>query len=381
MRSRTPLMTTLLGKGLCMALFPICLFLAVPAAFADWSAFLGDPSRTSYAAKVPNPPLSLKWKFKAGGPVNSSPALSGGKVFFGSSDKNLYALDSSTGKLLWSFKTGGEIVSSPAVSGNKVFFGSADGKVYALDASSGKLLWSHETQGPVFSSPLVADGAVYIGSNDIFFYALNASDGTKLWRFKLIDYDKYSGIYSSPAYWNGAVFIAGKNGLMYSFDAKGGGKNWSRKLFSSVYSTPSVKDGIIYIASYERKLYALNTKNGKILWTRDLAGETPYASPSLGKDRVYVGLKNGVIKVFDRTNGGERGEVRFPSAVDSTPVVLSDKALLVGCNDSTLNIVDLNTGSVVWKFKTDGPIHASPAVSESAVYAASQDGSVYAFAP
>ena len=45
-------------------------------------------------------------------PVYSSPAVFEGKVFVGSYDKNLYAIDAETGKPAWSFATDGEVFSS-----------------------------------------------------------------------------------------------------------------------------------------------------------------------------------------------------------------------------------------------------------------------------
>jgi serine/threonine-protein kinase len=59
---------------------------------------------------------NLKWKYTTGGQVFSSPAISGGVVYVGSGDNNLYALDAATGNLKWKYTTGGGIESSPTVS-------------------------------------------------------------------------------------------------------------------------------------------------------------------------------------------------------------------------------------------------------------------------
>ena len=63
----------------------------------DWPMFLKDGTHSSYAENSPMPPLDLKWKFETNGPVYSSPVISGGRVFVGSYDHNLYALDAETG--------------------------------------------------------------------------------------------------------------------------------------------------------------------------------------------------------------------------------------------------------------------------------------------
>ena len=48
----------------------------------------------------------------------------------------------------------------------RVYVGSNDFKVYALNAETGALVWSFATNGGVFSSPVVVDNVVYVGSTD-----------------------------------------------------------------------------------------------------------------------------------------------------------------------------------------------------------------------
>ena len=112
------------------------------------------------------------------GRMRSSPAVVNGVVYVGSDDKNLYALDATSGALLWKYTTGGSVSSSPAVANGVVYFGSYDNNTYALDATSGALLWKYTTGNRVSSSPAVANGVVYVGSWDNNLYALDAATGT-----------------------------------------------------------------------------------------------------------------------------------------------------------------------------------------------------------
>ncbi len=149
-----------------------------------------------------------KWKFTAGSRVTASPAVAAGVVYFGSYDGNFYAVDAASGKLRWKFQTLGErrfagkhlhglqpagevmpdpfdfFLSSPAVWHDTVYFGSGDNNVYALDAASGQLRWKFATGNVVHASPALADGTLFIGSWDSYFYALDAQSGKLRWRFK-----------------------------------------------------------------------------------------------------------------------------------------------------------------------------------------------------
>ena len=95
--------------------------------------------------------LQLKWAF--GLPITTSaysqPVVVGGRLFIGSDSGYLYSLDAPTGCVHWSFHAKAGIRSTPMIgpvkagsSQTAAFFGDIRGNVYAVDTSSGKLLWS-----------------------------------------------------------------------------------------------------------------------------------------------------------------------------------------------------------------------------------------------
>ena len=67
------------------------------------------------------------------------------------------------GRLKWRFDTDFPLFSSPAVVDGRLYLGSGDGRIVALDADNGELIWEHEVLGPVDSSPAVAGDSVFIG--------------------------------------------------------------------------------------------------------------------------------------------------------------------------------------------------------------------------
>ena len=63
------------------------------AAAPSWPIFRGNPALTGVAGdNLPEKP-GLLWTFKTGGPVKSSAVIGAGKVFIGSDDGNLYAVN------------------------------------------------------------------------------------------------------------------------------------------------------------------------------------------------------------------------------------------------------------------------------------------------
>jgi len=135
---------------------------------------------------------SLKWKYKTGYRIESSPAIaSDGTVYVGSDDHYLYAINPD-GSLKWKYRTGSWIESSPAIaSDGTVYVGSGvyiessdswDGYLYAINPD-GSLKWKYKTGYRIESSPAIAsDGTVYVGSS-YYLYAINP-DGTLKWKYK-----------------------------------------------------------------------------------------------------------------------------------------------------------------------------------------------------
>ena len=127
----------------------------------------------------------MRWQQTYDGHTQSTPACSGGILFL-TRGYNLTALDPKDGTILWSNVTDTDptatILSSPAVAGSRVYVGSNDGNIYALDAATGMSLELHH-RGCNLVHPAVADGVVYVGSNDDNVYALDAATSAKLWNY------------------------------------------------------------------------------------------------------------------------------------------------------------------------------------------------------
>jgi outer membrane protein assembly factor BamB len=81
-------------------------------------------------------------------------------------------LNARTGKAFWTFATGARVDSSPAISGGRVYVGSNDGRLYVLDLASGKKVDEFNAGAPLSASPAIAAGKLVIGSQDGKLYCL-----------------------------------------------------------------------------------------------------------------------------------------------------------------------------------------------------------------
>ena len=100
--------------------------------------------------------------------------------------------DSPNQNKLWDYTVGDiDPLAEPVISGDKVFQGTMEGYVYALNLDGGRIAWDFSSKGSVNSAVTVNDGKVYFGSNGGSVYCLNESDGKLIWEFIVQKYHRF----------------------------------------------------------------------------------------------------------------------------------------------------------------------------------------------
>lgn len=349
---------TAIGAAAAAALVAVLVTLfAVPHGGGGAAAVTGGPS--------------LRWKFKTGGFVGSSPAIDRGHVFFGSQNQDVYSVDSTTGTEKWHFETGKIVFSSPAVADGVVYVGSHDTNLYALNESSGKERWRAATDGQVQSSPTVHGNLVYVGSDDGKVYAFDRTSGFERWRF-----ETGQPVFSSPKVVGRTLYVGSLDDNVYALDAKTGNKLWRFTTGDEVWSSPAVADGTVFIGSNDHNVYALDAATGAERW-RFTTGGTVSSSPAVAGGVVYVGSFDHHVYALDARTGKEKWKFLTQDQVFSSPAV-SDGVVYIGSHDHNLYALDARTGTMRWRFETGKLVGSSPAVFGGVVYVGSDDGFLYA---
>ncbi len=356
--------------------------------FVNWPEFHSDPCHTGYnrneflLGPVTVGNLTLDWQYATGDMLlYSSPAVVNGVVYVGSYDKNLYALNATTGALIWKYTTGGVVLSSPAVVNGVVYVGSDDNNVYALNAATGALLWKYTADGGVESSPTVVNGVVYVGANGNRkysgeVYALSAVTGAQVWEHE----SGGSAELSSPAVVNGVVYIGYFNGALDALNAATGELLWE---YATGYGfvggttiSPTVANGLVYTPGFDTlnelgRFDALDAATGELVW-RFTANdnEAVASSPAVANGVVYVGTiasdHSGSLLAFDATTGAPRWGRSFTSGFLSSPAVANGVVYAVPSGGDWYAL-NAETGAVLFEYGI-GSTYSSPAVANGVVY-------------
>src|SRR6266545_4355502 len=148
--------------------------------------------------------------------METAPIVDNGVMFLTTSFNHVYAIDAATGEEFWHYKHKlGPIVTvccgnnnrGVAISEGKLYMGTIDAKLVALDAKTGKLLWETQIADPdkgysETMAPAVVEGKVLIGTNGGeygvrgFIKAFDANDGKLLWTFYSIPDKGHEGVWA-----------------------------------------------------------------------------------------------------------------------------------------------------------------------------------------
>jgi len=114
--------------------------------------------------------LKFKWAFgfPGAGATFGQPTVYKGRLFVGSENGTVYALDSATGCLWWRFKASDTVKTAVSVGnrGTAAFFGDTNGFVYAVKFDDGSLLWKARPDAHpaarITGSPLLVGQRLYV---------------------------------------------------------------------------------------------------------------------------------------------------------------------------------------------------------------------------
>lgn len=377
------------------------------AAVANGVVFFGGTDGSLYAVDEETGQQRWKYRTLASRQVTSSPAVANGLVYFTGFDGVAYAVTADSGFLKWTFLSEQErrfeakrlhgyppalqtipdswdlYTSSPAVFSGRVYLGSGDGNVYALDAQTGAVRWKFATGDIVHASPAIANNTVYIGSWDSYLYALDAETGVEKWRFKAGDdpvIHNQQGFQSSPAVVDGTVYVGCRDGHVYALDAATGRKRWDYPTSKGwVNSTPAVRGGIVYAGTSDGyRFLALDAKTGRLRFSLDAKGAL-FSSPALAGDLAYIGVSNGRLLAIDTRAGTLAWEFQTEgSKKDPLKVLKADGSLNNAAAYAPYFHDYQDMVLAVYRVFSVGAIWSSPVIDRGVVFFGSTDGTVYA---
>jgi quinohemoprotein ethanol dehydrogenase len=318
---------------------------------ADWTMYgrTNDEQRFSPLNQINEQSVSrlgLVWSMELGttNGLEATPIVSNGVIYTTALWSVAYAVNARTGKILWTFdpkvpRSRARIICCDAVNRGvalyhgRVYLGTIDGRLIALDAKSGNPVWDVVTVDQskpytITGAPRIVKGMVLIGNAGSemgvrgYLSAYDADNGKLIWRTYTVPGDPAKGFESkaledAAKTWQGPWWTVGGGGTVWDsivYDPKldlvyagtGNGTPWY-----TVQRSPGGGDNL-YLAS----ILAFRASTGELVWhyqvtpqeNWDYDATQPLMLADLkidGTDRKVImqASKNGFFYVLDRRTG------------------------------------------------------------------------------
>jgi len=292
--------------------------------------------------------LGLAWSYDLDSTrgVEATPLVVNGVMYVTAPWAIVHAIDVRTGKALWTFdpatprsvgwKACCDVVNrGVAVYRGKVYVGSLDARLIALDAATGKKLWEQDTSSDqarkitITSAPYVYKGKVYIGNGGGeygtrgYVSAYDAETGALKWRWYVVPGDP-----AKPFEDDSQAMASNTWDPASKYWVNGGGGNvWNTMVFDPALNLlyfgtgqpgpwSKAKRGAGGDNLYTSSIVALDADTGKYAWhfqenpadTSDLDACMDLILADVKIDNqprkvILHAPKNGFFYVIDRTNG------------------------------------------------------------------------------
>jgi alcohol dehydrogenase (cytochrome c) len=331
----------------------------------DWPTFNGSYAGDRYSRldEVTSQNVSSLRKtctFDTGemGAFQNGPVVVNGVIFI-TTDVNTYAIDGATCEQKWkhihdySPRSWLGVNRGAAYLDGRLFRGTGDGHVYAIDAATGRTVWDVSIADPkrgesIPLAPIAWNGMVFVGNagGDMFgvtgrVYALSVEDGHTIWQFNTVP-----DTGPARATWTKAS----------SENPPTGGATWTSY-------TLDTQNGILYVPTgnvapdfvaalhpgkslYTTCVLALNARTGRIAGyvqpvqddqhDHDVAAATALIVTRAGQQLALAAAKNGLLYGIDRS------AVRLNAAVDAREN-LAPQSLVIRYQAATTTRENLDT--------------------------------------
>lgn len=249
--------------------------------------------------------------------------------------------------------------------------------------------WSINTHALIEFPPAVAGGMAYVVNKYGNAKAVRLRDRKIMWERNPSPKDsgKPTDV-TAPVYHEGKVFFAYVDGRLVAVDVKSGKEVWTRRLAGHLESSPMAVGGTLYLGTDKTNVVAVRAEDGKVLWQFNSPAAIK-ASPSFHDGRLFVAdYESGMFcldakdgKLLWRTNTSKVAPFGRGGFYSSPAVAFG--RVYAARDDGTVYAFNERSGKVEWAFPTDNFIYGSPAVARvpgtpPSVYIGSYDEHFYA---
>jgi len=333
------------------------------------------------------------WSQKLGGGTERlrlglRPASDGARVYAGSADGHVKAIDAVTGKVVWQIKTGLPLAAGPGYGDGVIAFGSSDGDLILLDSQTGEEKWRDAVGSEVLASPAIGSGIVVLRSVDGRLRGFSVRDGSTIWTVEQ-DLPSLTVRGNTVPRLAGNVVVAGfNNGRVGAFEITNGDAAWEVAVANpsgrteldrlvDVSTSIQVVATEAYVVGYHGRVVGIDIGTGVVLWQQDMSS---FSGLSADFTTVYVTTDFDSVIALDRRAGAQVWRQDGLRLRDVTAPARFGNTIAVGDFEGYLHFLDTGDGHFVARERAaKGRLVGGPLVVGENVVVQGEDGTIAAY--
>ena len=186
----------------------------------------------------------------------SKPVIEKDIIVFGAWDRNLYALNKTTGELLWKWNNGSHVINFspaaciPVISNETVYVVAPDRYLSAIDLTTGQTLWRSNEATVRESIGISEDGKWIYGKtmqDTVVAFPAVREKASAAWKMHVgYGYEHAPSMLIEKA---GSLVFGTRNGVVYAINPTAQQRLWAWKIDNSMVNTVAVLPGKKVLAS------------------------------------------------------------------------------------------------------------------------------------
>jgi outer membrane protein assembly factor BamB len=266
-----------------------------------------------------------------------------------------------------------------------------NGEKYSMISPQSRLLYRLKDPNKFLivpkSNPLLYKKLLIAAGEWWGIVTIEKDTGYVVWSMQVGHHDSHKSILSSPIIIGDTIVFGSYDGNLYCLDAATGVIIWNNVYADFIGSSPSFskKHNIIYIGTEHSGtnnkwwLLAVDSLTGKSIWFQPFADFT-HCSPGYSEkvDRVICGSNDYRVIICDAQTGKIFSDQKISGEVKWGFGFSEDgKTAYFGSWDEHMYAIDLLSGDILWRYKTDNIIYTTPLVTPEWIFFGSYDKYFY----
>jgi len=234
------------------------------------------------------------------------------------------------------------------------------------------ILWKSSVKDSIEGTATIYDGKVFFGCMDERIYCLNSKDGKEVWKYK-------GGPFKSPpSIQDDSIYIGDIDGNLHAIELTTGKKKWIFATTGEISGGANFHKKNILFGSQDENLYCINTA-GKEIWKFKMEGPF-FGSCAVTNGKTFAAGCDSTLHILDAETGKELSNLDLGGQTGAT-VSISGDDLFVGTMSNNVLAINWKSPKITWNYKPEKraqPFFSSCAISAETIVVGGRDKKIYA---